>query len=35
LGLRATGLTFFDDDVVQLFGEPEDTAVLFMIAVGR
>ena len=35
LGLRATGLTFYDDEVTQLFGEPEDTAVLFLIVVGR
>jgi SagB-type dehydrogenase family enzyme len=35
LGLRATGLTFYDDLVARLFGEPDDTAVLFLIAVGR
>ncbi|HEU0074802.1 MAG TPA: SagB/ThcOx family dehydrogenase [Dehalococcoidia bacterium] len=35
LGLRATGLTFYDDEVAKLFGEPEDAAVLFLIVVGR
>lgn len=35
LGLRATGLTFYDDEVAQLLGEPEDTAVLFLAAAGR
>lgn len=35
LGLRATGLTFYDDEVVKLFGEPEDTAVLFLVVAGR
>ncbi len=35
LGLRATGLTFYDDEVVKFFDEPEDTAVLFLIVVGR
>ena len=35
LGLRASGLTFYDDEVVKLFEEPESTAVLFLIVVGR
>jgi SagB-type dehydrogenase family enzyme len=35
MGLRATGLTFYDDEVAQLFGEIEDPAVLFLIAVGH
>jgi SagB-type dehydrogenase family enzyme len=35
LGLRATGLTFYDDEVVKLFDEPEDTAVLFLVVAGR
>jgi len=35
LGLRATGLTFYDDEVAQLLEEPEDPAVLFLIAAGH
>lgn len=35
LGLRASGLTFYDDEVVKLLEEPEATAVLFLIVVGR
>jgi len=35
LGLRATGLTFYDDEVAKLFGEPEDAAVLFLVVVGH
>ncbi len=36
LGLRATGLTFYDDELASLLGlDPGATALLFMIAVGR
>ena len=35
LGLRATGLTFYDDEVAKLFGQGEDAIVLFLIVVGR
>jgi len=35
LGLRATGLTFYDDEVAKFLAEPDDTAVLFLMAVGR
>jgi SagB-type dehydrogenase family enzyme len=36
LGLRATGLTFYDDVAAELIGaDPEETAVLFLIAVGH
>jgi SagB-type dehydrogenase family enzyme len=35
LGLRATGLTFYDDEVAGLFGlDPGDTAVLMLVAFG-
>jgi len=36
LGLRATGLTFYDDEVATALNlDPEDTAVLMLIATGR
>jgi SagB-type dehydrogenase family enzyme len=35
LGLGATGLTFYDDEVAPFFALPDDTAVLFLAAVGR
>ncbi len=35
LGLRATGLTFYDDEVARLFDRAEDAVVLFLIVVGR
>ena len=35
LGLRATGLTFYDDEVAKLFDRAEDAVVLFLIVVGR
>ncbi len=35
LGLRATGLTFYDDEVAQLFDQPDDSLILFLIVVGR
>jgi SagB-type dehydrogenase family enzyme len=35
LGLGATGLTFYDDEVASFFALPDDTAVLFLVAVGR
>jgi SagB-type dehydrogenase family enzyme len=36
LGLGATGLTFFDDDVVRFFGRSVDAeAVMFLVAVGH
>lgn len=35
LGLRASGLTFYDDEVVKFLEEPKATAVLFLIVVGR
>jgi nitroreductase len=34
LGLGATGLTFYDDEVTSFFGLPDDDAVLFLAAVG-
>jgi len=34
LGLRATGLTFYDDEAAALLGEGASAAVLFSIAVG-
>jgi nitroreductase len=34
LGLGATGLTFFDDDVTRFFGVP-DQAVMFLTALGK
>jgi hypothetical protein len=34
LGLAATGLTFFDDDVSQFFGVP-DKSVMFLTAIGQ
>ncbi len=35
-GLRATGLTFYDDELATLLGlDAEESAVLFLIAVGR
>jgi hypothetical protein len=35
LGLRATGLTFYDDTVARFFDlDPEDTAVLMLVAFG-
>jgi SagB-type dehydrogenase family enzyme len=35
LGLQATGLTFYDDEVAQFLDEVEDPAVLFLMAVGH
>ena len=36
LGLRATGLTFYDDEVATALDlDPEDTAVLMLMAAGR
>ena len=35
LGLRATGLTFYDDEVARFFGlEPEETLVLMLVVFG-
>jgi SagB-type dehydrogenase family enzyme len=35
LGLGATGLTFFDDDVTRFFGlDPQGVGVMFLVAVG-
>ena len=35
LALRATGLTFYDDEVANFLDEVEDPAVLFLMAVGH
>ena len=35
LGLRATGLTFYDDEVARSFGlDPEDALVLMVVVLG-
>ncbi len=35
LGLGATGLTFYDDEATEALGAPAESAITFLIAVGR